>query len=106
MFKGYSPAGKLIKAWLHQKWLNPIQVRFSMLKHCSLKTYHCTSQSAFSIHFVQYRFNVYDMLVPDLMHEFDLGVWKGMFIHLMCLLHAQGHTVVKEFDQWYVSLCI
>ncbi len=46
------------------------------------------------------------MLVPDLMHEFDLGVWKGTFIHLMRLLHAQGHIAVKEFDQRYIILCI
>ncbi|KAI0704524.1 hypothetical protein C8T65DRAFT_578127 [Cerioporus squamosus] len=80
LFKGYSPAGKLIKGLLHEKSLNPIQ-------------------SAFSIRLAQYGFDVYDMLVPDLMHEFDLGVWKGIFIHLMRLLHAQGDLVVKEFDR-------
>ncbi|RPD71051.1 hypothetical protein L226DRAFT_469154 [Lentinus tigrinus ALCF2SS1-7] len=83
LFKGFSPAGKCIKDLLHDKSLNPIQ-------------------SAFSIRFAQYGFNVYDMLVPDLMHEFELGVWKGTFNHLVRLIHAQGDAVIKEFDRRYV----
>ncbi|EIW58937.1 uncharacterized protein TRAVEDRAFT_20783 [Trametes versicolor FP-101664 SS1] len=39
------------------------------------------------------------MFAPDLMHEFDLGVWKGIFTHLMRLLEAQGPNAVQEFDR-------
>ena len=31
------------------------------------------------------------MLVVDLLHEFELGVWKALFTHLIHLLHAAGH---------------
>ena len=31
------------------------------------------------------------MLVVDLMHEFELGVWKVVFSHLICVLYATGH---------------
>ena len=27
-------------------------------------------------------------MVVDLMHEFELGVWKTLFIHLIRILHA------------------
>lgn len=33
------------------------------------------------------------------MHEFELGVWKGIFTHLMRLLNAQGDDAVQEFDR-------
>ncbi|KAI0366150.1 hypothetical protein BV20DRAFT_1038521 [Pilatotrama ljubarskyi] len=39
------------------------------------------------------------MFTPDLMHEFELGVWKGIFTHLLRLLHAQGKHAVQEFDR-------
>jgi hypothetical protein len=46
-------------------------------------------------------FNVFSSLVVDLMHEFELGVWKAIFIHLIRLLEAQGSSkgVVGELDQ-------
>lgn len=43
--------------------------------------------------------NVYDLFVPDLMHEFELGVWKGTFNHLLRLLAAQGAAAVQEFNR-------
>ncbi|KAI0326965.1 hypothetical protein GY45DRAFT_1257909 [Cubamyces sp. BRFM 1775] len=39
------------------------------------------------------------LFAPDLLHEFELGVWKGTFLHLMRLLHAQGRDVVQEYDR-------
>lgn len=30
------------------------------------------------------------MLVVDLLHEFELGVWKALFTHLIRLLYAAG----------------
>ncbi|KAL1750714.1 hypothetical protein FB107DRAFT_294399 [Schizophyllum commune] len=34
------------------------------------------------------QFNPSDMLVVDLMHEFELGVWKAIFTHLIRILYA------------------
>ncbi|KAI0758552.1 hypothetical protein BD413DRAFT_457385, partial [Trametes elegans] len=58
-------------------------------------------QSAFSIRIgeIDPGFNMYEMFAPDLMHEFELGVWKGTFLHLMRLLHAQGKDMVVEYDR-------
>ncbi|OSC97745.1 hypothetical protein PYCCODRAFT_1439845 [Trametes coccinea BRFM310] len=33
------------------------------------------------------------------MHEFELGVWKNTFIHLLRLLAAQGAKTVQEFNR-------
>ena len=32
------------------------------------------------------------------MHEFELGVWKGTFAHLMRLLAARGDHAVETFN--------
>ncbi len=47
------------------------------------------------------------MLVVDLMHEFELGVWKTIFTHLIRLLYAAGDgtdRLVLELDRRYVLL--
>ena len=43
------------------------------------------------------------MLVIDLMHEFELGVWKALFIHLIRILSAAevGDILVNELDRRY-----
>ena len=33
-------------------------------------------------------FDIPCMLVADLLHEFELGVWKALFTHLIRILHA------------------
>ena len=33
-------------------------------------------------------FNVSQMMVVNLLHEFELGVWKSLFTHLIRILHA------------------
>lgn len=39
------------------------------------------------------------MLVVDLLHEFELGVWKALFIHLIRLLTAVSPPLVHEMDR-------
>ena len=38
------------------------------------------------------------MLVVDLMHEVELGVWKALLTHLIRILHSLGSAYVQEFD--------
>ncbi|KAJ3858876.1 hypothetical protein EV359DRAFT_68646, partial [Lentinula novae-zelandiae] len=43
-------------------------------------------------------FNLARMLVVDLMHEFELGVWKALFGHLTQVIYAVGQQYVDELD--------
>ena len=45
------------------------------------------------------------MLVVDLLHEFELGVWKALFIHIIRILYAAAPdgSLVAELDQRYVN---
>lgn len=49
-----------------------------------------------------YRFNFFAMFMIDLMHEFELGVWKTLFIHLLQIFNAQNPNLVHSLDQRYV----
>jgi hypothetical protein len=62
------------------------------------------NQNAFSLRFLTYIFNFFSMFVVDLLHEFELGVWKAIFIHLMRILFAAGGTAVQELNYRYVIM--
>jgi hypothetical protein len=41
------------------------------------------------------------MLAVDLMHEFEQGVWKALFIHLLRMLESKGGSRINELDWRY-----
>lgn len=41
------------------------------------------------------------MFVPDLMHEFELGVWKAILTHLVRVLYALAAEEVGTFNRRY-----
>jgi hypothetical protein len=42
------------------------------------------------------------MLVVDLLHEFEIGVWKSIFIHLIRILVSEGGDSIAELNKRYV----
>lgn len=43
----------------------------------------------------------------DLLHEFELGVWKAVMIHLVRMLHSISLGTVNEMDSRYdISLSL
>ncbi|KZP06410.1 hypothetical protein FIBSPDRAFT_764436 [Athelia psychrophila] len=57
--------------------------------------------NAFSDRLGPHGFNFFLMLVIDLMHEFELGVWKNLFIHLLRILAAKDPQLINELDYRY-----
>ena len=47
-------------------------------------------------------FNFYQMFVPDLLHEFELGVWKSIFTHLMRILYVHGQDRINILNSRFV----
>ena len=43
-------------------------------------------------------FDYFSLLAVDLMHEFELGVWKSVFIHLIRILVSIGGTGIQELN--------
>ena len=56
-------------------------------------------QNAFSDKLSPLGFNVFGMVVVDLLHEFELGVWKAVFIHLLRLLDCLDTKLQHELDR-------
>ncbi|KIK10461.1 hypothetical protein PISMIDRAFT_52018, partial [Pisolithus microcarpus 441] len=46
-------------------------------------------------------FNLFLMLVVDLLHEFELGVWKAIFSHLLHILDSLNESQLHELDRRY-----
>lgn len=45
--------------------------------------------------------NFFSPPIPDLLHRFDLGVWKAFFAHLIRLLNSVGSWAIGERDGRY-----
>ena len=43
-------------------------------------------------------FDLFQILVVDLMHEVEQGVWKALFIHLLRMLDSKGGSLINELD--------
>jgi hypothetical protein len=56
-------------------------------------------QNAFSDRLSPYGFDLYKMLLPDLMHEFELGVWRAIFIHLLRILESIDKNLLVKLDR-------
>ncbi|KAG6380707.1 hypothetical protein JVT61DRAFT_5085 [Boletus reticuloceps] len=61
------------------------------------------TKNAFSerVQSIDQEFNYFLMFVVDLLHEFELGVWKAIFTHLMRILYAVGGTGVQQLNYRY-----
>ncbi|KAG8914957.1 hypothetical protein FRC01_003851 [Tulasnella sp. 417] len=55
--------------------------------------------NAFSLRLGRFGFDFFLMLCVDILHEFELGVWKAILQHLIRMLHAVGESAVVEMDR-------
>ena len=42
---------------------------------------------------------MYSFFMPDLLHEFELGVWKAIFTHLLRILYAHGEDAIATLNR-------
>jgi len=42
---------------------------------------------------------MFEILVVDLMHEIEIGIWKVVFIHLLRLLECLRDNLKHELDR-------
>jgi hypothetical protein len=71
---------------------------FQILGHFLLVNF---LQNAFSERLLSHGFNFYQMFTVDLLHEFELGVWKAIFTHLLRILYAHGDGMIQELNKRY-----
>ncbi|KIM42576.1 hypothetical protein M413DRAFT_408453 [Hebeloma cylindrosporum] len=69
-----------------------------LLKADSLVPTEASFMNAFSERLHKFGLDFFDLIVVDLMHELELGIWKALILHLIRILHSQGQNVVHEFN--------
>ena len=84
---------KRIAAILDPKSLVPTRVSI-FLSYILIFTTNVYLKNAFSERLAPLGFNFYSMFAPDLLHEIELGVWKGLFTHLLRILYAAGGDTI------------
>ncbi|KAG5637871.1 hypothetical protein H0H81_002834 [Sphagnurus paluster] len=58
------------------------------------------TNNAFSI-LSEFSFNFFAMLAPDVMHKFEIGVWKAVLMHLIRILIAAGQNSAPAMNRRY-----
>jgi hypothetical protein len=98
-----------IKTLLSSTSMTPVTVSDPLI-HSDSPRRRCSiifgSKNAFS-RLSHLRFDIFAALTVDLMHEFELGVWKSLFTHLLRLLDAsssRSQTPIAELDSRCVAL--
>lgn len=56
-------------------------------------------QNAFSERLSGFGFCIFTILVVDLLHEFELGVWKAVLSHLLRMVESLKGAKLRELDQ-------
>lgn len=74
--------------------------KFAPVLSCS----YLLPKNAFSNKLSHLGFNYFQMLAVDLLHEFELGVWKALFTHLLRILAAINPDLLNELDRRWVFL--
>ena len=55
-------------------------------------------QNAFSERLSTSGFDLYRMFLPDIMHEFDEGIWRSTFIHLLRVLSCVTESLLYKLN--------
>ncbi|TFK49657.1 hypothetical protein OE88DRAFT_1632605 [Heliocybe sulcata] len=57
------------------------------------------TKNAFSAVLAKFGFDIFPVLAVDLMHEFELGIWKAFFTHLIRILEANDINSINELNR-------
>ena len=104
IFKGYKVSGthieRLIGGW---SWVPTIVSTQPLLPNQSTDSSYL--KNAFMANIPD--LDIYSLLTVDLLHEFELGVWKALFTHIIRILAAHSPNSVNELDRrWWSTLSI
>ncbi|KIJ43684.1 hypothetical protein M422DRAFT_252926 [Sphaerobolus stellatus SS14] len=76
-----------------------LRVNSTAVEDLLKKSSQVPTLNAFSDIFAPEKFNKYQIFVVDLLHEFELGVWKAILVHLIRIITKIGKATLHEFDR-------
>ncbi|KAG2348745.1 hypothetical protein BDR05DRAFT_980136 [Suillus weaverae] len=89
---------KRVRDWLYVKGTNISSV---FVKRLLGPDSLIATASAFSTRLAQFGFNFYSLFIPDLLHEFELRVWKAIFTHILQILYAYRNNTIQALNKRY-----
>lgn len=101
--EGYAVDGERVDGLLKDESLVPTEVRTR-----NYATFKCFSlivhvKNAFSLALGKFGFDIFKILMVDLLHELELGVGKGVFAHLIRVVESLGphqiHILNERCDE-------
>ena len=95
---GYGVSSQAVERVLAAKSWVPTRVRIVSHVVSHVRAVPDASQNTFLKRFHEI-FAFTSMFVVDLLHEFELGVWKATFIHLLRILYAAGGDAIQELNK-------
>lgn len=105
--QGLPIGGKNVQDLLKESSSVPTEVCFYYLYSATTSLIMVSFQNAF-VNRLGLEFSVSKMLVVDLLHEFEIGVWKMIFTHLIRLLYSckDGEQLVEELNRRYAHFLV
>ena len=97
IFKGFKVSGTRVERLLEGGSRVAVNVGHPCQHSCLCTTDRNALQNAFMACFSD--LNVYSLLVVDLLHEVELGVWKALFTHIVRMLQFHSPSAIAIFDE-------
>ena len=97
--RNYAVNTPQVEKLLRDQSLVPTTVSEDSLNSGLIWCTNTVSKNAFSDNLSALSFNLFLMLVVDLLHEFELGVWKAIFTHLLRILDSLKDGKLHELDR-------
>ena len=104
--RGYPVDGPQVKVKLNPTSAVPTHVGSHFSTLSIYQSPDCDTQNVFSLWLFHFGFNFFFMFVPDLLHKFELGMWKHIFTHLVWILYAIGDNLVQRLNKRQVLGCV
>jgi hypothetical protein len=94
---GYAVDSTAVEDLLQEHSWVPANVR-SPYSDSNRKFHPLLPQNAFSGRLSAFGFDLYRMFLPDIMHEFDEGIWRSTFIHLLRVLSCVTEALLHKLN--------
>ena len=98
--KNYAVNTPQVEKLLRDQSLVPTTVSEDLLNSALIWCTNTVLKNAFSDKLSALGFNLFLMLVVDLLHEFELGVWKAVFIHLLRILGTGSEANSMMYEMY------
>ena len=95
---GYTVDSTAVENLLQEHSWVPTNVH-SPYSNSNRKSHALLPQNAFLRQLSAFGFDLYQMFLPDIMHEFDKGIWHSTFIHLLRILSCVTGSLLYELNR-------